>query len=519
MTRPGCALEKVTITGGKFLSIGGTFAFGDKDTSFGLSGPGPYERKIFWASQISVILYDVDDRRAWLVDGANALLHMTRAALSQKEFRDNALLDLNKFSYADPDSGEDAAVNALKEIGLKNPILIYETPTFLQSSSAEIKWGVKELVIELWHILEQIQDHQTARSGPGMPLRFTDRDKLEGFGFMDIVSGERTIRPRLAILKPSGRGWVDFARKVEAITLMARGLGELIKPSPTSPPLCPIWEHVPTGQDYLVARIYQLRQICEKIGSINEKSLELVQDLYWHQGGKLFEPCNPRNCSSSCDRIQTILPEKTLGTKRCPRPFHESKGAVVFGRSNRFSRWWPRNPKLAPMDNETACKEEDERGPTTESSTPTFPERILQSEASPNPDHSLGDISGWNAVVQDMVPNETRRDNDNTGLKFVGTEPKYKGVVRNGYPLIHQANLPASNTKPSWSEAFGSGSQTDGDLEDGQQFHMESNVADVSAITDSSALPIRPVGTLPSSNRIRKRKGMGQLRSVILNFV
>jgi hypothetical protein len=312
--------------------------------------------------------------------------------------------------------------------------------------------------MDLWRILEQIQDYQTGLSGPGMPLRFTDRDKLEGFGFMDIVSGERNIGPRLAILKPSGRGWVDFARKIQAITLMSRRLGELIKPSPTSPPLCRVWDHVPTGQDYLVARICQLRRICEKIGNIHERSLELVQDLYWHQGGKLFEPCNLHKCSSSCDRIQTLLPEHTLGTKRCPHPFHESKGAVVFGRSNRFSRWWPRNPKLPPMDNETACIEEDEHGRATESSTSTFPDSVIRLEASPTPDHSLSEVNGWNAVAQDMVPTESYRNNEDRVMKCVGTEPKGKEVVGTASSFIHQDNMAASNTQSSWSEAFESGS-------------------------------------------------------------
>jgi hypothetical protein len=287
---PGCTLEKITISGGKFITVGGTFTLGIKDTSLRLSGLHPYERQVHEAGRINVILYDVDDRRALLVDGANALLHMTRAALSLDESLDNPLLDIKEFSHADPNHGENAAIRALKQIGVKNPILIRDTPMFGQSSPAELKWGLKELVQAHWHILEQIQDYQTVQSGPGIPLRFTDRDKLEGFGFVDIVSGEPNIRPRVAILNSSGRGWVDFARKIRAITLMARGLGELMKPSLTSQQLCRTWNHVPKGQDYLAARVCQLRQICEKFGSIRERSLELVQDLYWHQGGKLFSP-------------------------------------------------------------------------------------------------------------------------------------------------------------------------------------------------------------------------------------
>jgi hypothetical protein len=506
LSRPGCALENITITGGKFLTIGGTFALGNKDTSLGLCGPGPYQRQIFWASRINVILYDIDERRAWLVDGANALLHMTRAALSQEEFLGNPLLDYNNFSYADPNIGKDGALRALEEIGIKNPILIHETPTFMQSSSAEVKWGVKDLVMALWHILEQIQDYQTAQSGPGMPLRGTDRDKLEGYGFVDIVSGERNIRPRLAILKPSGRGWVDFARQVQAITLMSRGLGELIKPSPKSPPLCRAWEHVPTGQDYLVARICQLHQICEKFGNIHERSLELVQNLYWHQGAKLFQPCNPRNCSSVCDRIQTLLPELTLGAKRCPRPFNEEEGAVIFGRSNRWLRWWPRNPKIPPLGNEAACIAEDEHHQAAESSAATFPDSAIGSETSLTPDHGLG-ANGWHALAHGMVP-QKRNDEEDTRMKG-------KAVVKPASQFIGHSGSAPSGVYP----------QTIDDFEYGQQFHTNLKMTDShGGQRNDSSLPVRIVSTQASkvrtdpfqgessSKTIRKRRGMLRLR-------
>ena len=56
------------------------------------------------------------------------------------------------------------------------------------------KWCFRDLVRQTWHMLEQIHDHQTKMlASLGIGLRFTDRDKLEEFGFMDIVSGQNLL--------------------------------------------------------------------------------------------------------------------------------------------------------------------------------------------------------------------------------------------------------------------------------------------------------------------------------------
>ena len=72
---------------------------------------------------------------------------------------------------------------------------------------------------------------------------------------MDIAQVDNPLRPRVTILKSSGRGWMDFTKKIRAITLLGKGFGELIKPGQDSNKLCRLWKGVPTGQDYLVACI------------------------------------------------------------------------------------------------------------------------------------------------------------------------------------------------------------------------------------------------------------------------
>jgi hypothetical protein len=116
-------------------------------------------------------------------------------------------------------------------IGESDPLLTRETSPVGPVSFDEPKLGLKTLVLDNWEILEQIQDHQIEASGPGMPVQLSDRDKLGGFRFMDIAADERNIKPRIATLGHSGRAWSELTREIEAVTLMARGFGELMKPT------------------------------------------------------------------------------------------------------------------------------------------------------------------------------------------------------------------------------------------------------------------------------------------------
>lgn len=325
-----------------------------------------------------MVLYDVDDRRGWLVDGASALLHISRAKLSAEPFASSSYFEVSEFHHADPTKGLAGAAETLLDQRNRDIIIDEETETWKERSiddkgvqKTEIKvketpWRFEKLVRKTWQILEQIHDYQTKLSfAPGIGLRGTDRDKLEGFGLRNIIEGDNPLQPRVSILKPSGRGWVDFTRDIHAITLLDSGLGELIKPATSANSLCNAWASVPTDKDYLVACISTLQQIYKKSGNKQTKdSLELAQGIYWHKGAALFEGCS--NCKPNrlgtlaCDRVQVLLPP-SLGPKRHPSPFMHEKGAVIFGRSAKY-RWSWKNfgdPKPRPEDATDSDEEED----------------------------------------------------------------------------------------------------------------------------------------------------------------
>jgi hypothetical protein len=375
----GCAFEKVSISAGKIINAGVTFARGVKDTPLYLSHAGAYEQEIHHAGAMNVVLYDMRDRRGWLIDGASALLHLTCTQLSTVWSHKSQLLDLQQFQYAEPRNGTSAASVALldqrnREIAIFEEVDSWkEVTTTIEDLNEGLepvrkeehkikttKWCYQDLVRQTYHILELIQDYQVKMlTCPGTNLRFTDREKLEGFAFMDIVDGPGAILPRVAILKPSGRGWVDFTRSIRAITLLGKGFGEVIRVAKNTNKLCRSWQHVPTGQDYLVACIAKLREICRKEGDGDAVPLELARGICWHKAHLMFEPCTCKKGQpdSACDRIQVLLP-RSLGPKKHPRPFTYVNGAVVFGRSKKLNWSWPNkgNPTQGDDSNEEDCE-------------------------------------------------------------------------------------------------------------------------------------------------------------------
>ena len=120
-THTGCALEKVHISAGQFITAGASFVVGKKDDSIVVRARDDYLSQLRWISKKFVILYDVGDRRAWLTDGISALLHLVRASLTHDQndtlFSDQSLFDKKDLVEAiSGRSGKAAAIDVLKDL-------------------------------------------------------------------------------------------------------------------------------------------------------------------------------------------------------------------------------------------------------------------------------------------------------------------------------------------------------------------------------------------------------------------
>ncbi|KAK0717673.1 hypothetical protein B0T26DRAFT_645268, partial [Lasiosphaeria miniovina] len=83
--RAGCAFEKVSIVGGMFITAEVSCLLGKKDKPIHIRSRDDYIMRLKWIAQKFVVLYDTQERRAWLVDGVSALLHLVRASLKHDQ--------------------------------------------------------------------------------------------------------------------------------------------------------------------------------------------------------------------------------------------------------------------------------------------------------------------------------------------------------------------------------------------------------------------------------------------------
>jgi len=74
------SLEKVSFSVGQIVTGGCQFSIGRKDILIRLTRVA-YTAKLRWIRQRYFTLWDVDENRGWLVDGARALLHLLRSSL------------------------------------------------------------------------------------------------------------------------------------------------------------------------------------------------------------------------------------------------------------------------------------------------------------------------------------------------------------------------------------------------------------------------------------------------------
>ncbi|KAK5657983.1 hypothetical protein OQA88_2536 [Cercophora sp. LCS_1] len=363
-----------------FITGGVSCVLGKKDKAVHIRGRDDYIMRLKWISKKFVVLYDVPDRRAWMVDGVSALLHLVRASLHHD--KNDAFKDLSLYDEAlvqeppEPGAGGKGASIFVLTNEQNTNLALHKKPSTSKEelsvdeagsqssriSKTQSNYTFGERVENICDTLEQMIAHQadvSTQDGVGFRIRKTMRKQLKGFDFMDIATDEDPIWPRATTLRSTGQGWVDFTRATHTVTLFGSGFGDLFRPSSTHQPPCATCQlnvEVPKGQDYLAVCIPELVDILQRRGARNIGPWRLVDEIYWHAPDKTFEPCtchrlnvnspftNASNATTH-DRVQVLIPSslpKLLGRSlKGPTGLNEHpRGALLFGHSRRFPLRW-----------------------------------------------------------------------------------------------------------------------------------------------------------------------------------
>ena len=376
-------------------------AVGVKDVPIHFTRNG-YIPKLRWIATKSVVLWDEEDKRGWLVNGISVLLHLVRASLihySTDDFSSCFLFDPGKFQDEIKYKPNSAAKILSDEYNMGLEIYPGKSEAYKEEETKEKglrtkkskAWKRKQgyylfedLVEHHYNILEQIMDHQTQAAGQnGVNLKTRLRKHLEGWDFYELASDHDPC-PRVATLQALGYSWVDFARSIGAITLFGRGFGDIIQPIEFAG-MCSEWKTLPKYRYCLAASVFDLKNIINRFGDEQMDSIKAAHGLMWHSPADAVAPCHcqgksirrfiPGKFKRHHDPVQVFCPEKLRLTASIKRPGTlEGAGAVVFGHNVTWKYRWKEN----------GYEDLEEGEPT---SKPSLPDHyILAGSTSPSSD-------------------------------------------------------------------------------------------------------------------------------------
>ncbi|KAK4958980.1 hypothetical protein LTR10_003779 [Elasticomyces elasticus] len=272
--RGGVAIKDFTLGVSRTFTMSAKVVPGRQDTRVSLSKSECFQVDIQKAKSTPVVFYDVEEKRAWMVDGQDAVLHLSRAHLSSR--------------FAEPaESGTSAElIQQFRHRGVVNG---------RWQTSSEVLCDPKNLRISVGHTYQSVtssgdQGSSSHSTSPGMCFQdvvannvqvlrdivayqeyirelkkdqirvgnpFGAKNQIVGFGFTDIVSLETRLRPRFAKLKFSGPGWKKYADKADSIYILGSGFGDLL-PSTSD---CTKCTGVPPGYEFLVVSARMLQRL------------------------------------------------------------------------------------------------------------------------------------------------------------------------------------------------------------------------------------------------------------------
>ena len=318
----GLVLECVTISISKIVSVGTSITPGRQDRGIRTSNKDTFHTEVVEKlTRMHVLLYDHDDGRGWLVDGASAILHLLRFHVARyPPICDGETFKLDQFRYADSKAGVTSAKDVLLSPELQKVVLVEEPPVETEKQVTETidgkvtiktvierserKKRVVDRVADLYEILELMYDNWKRRkNAAGIALESLNM-KLEGWKFQDIVELENDMNPVVAKLDGSADDWLRMVRHINAVVLIGNGFGDMMKPMGD---FCANWGSVPQKGFCIAVPVSRLKRIAYKHGDPRVTPIKLTPDVFWPINQHPFTcTCASALGKSTCHRGQKL---------------------------------------------------------------------------------------------------------------------------------------------------------------------------------------------------------------------
>lgn len=373
--------DKLEIHAGQFLVGTAGFTLGTREKPLHISRHG-YFKKLEWISSKYFILWDEGDKQGWLTPGSYTLVHLLRASLehSKTKFKSRFLMDPTSLpDILLTEDGSDAALDLLADEKIRK-LRLYVDNFNTGGDDGVRYYHVQDHVEHLYSQLEKLVEHNAdAQRRPGLRINPRPRRLLEGFDFRDLATNNDPFFGRVATLGALGKGWVDFARAVNAVTLFGRGFGQLIRPSRVglgqAARPCGEWSALPLGRFFLAARMADLRNIVEEYGNRDASPVSLAEDVLWCVKDAAFQPCHCETQSLGAgsdagkflprrahhEPVQVLFPSSfmtRLKKKQAIKALGMYRGAVIFGHNKNIHWRWGDHGD--PEEGDPVVEEEEE---------------------------------------------------------------------------------------------------------------------------------------------------------------
>jgi hypothetical protein len=363
----GMVLDRLSITGGKFVNFGISVLLGNQHIPPRISSDN-YFLAVEKLHHQPVVFWDENTKQAWLTNGTSALLHMVRfdlKTMGQGVLRTRLLYQTDELAEQHKHCCGSAAGILLDDNNLLLPILPGKLKTTYSTAQEKFDQGdpkksskntvertafnFVDLVEAHLNILEQVAYYQKERAGAdGIKIKVHTRRHLEGWDFTQLVHRDAT--PQYAVLNESGYGWVDFIRSIGAITLMARDLGPLIQLKDFNG-VCQKWQHLPRDRFLLAGCVSDVEMFTNNTAVHTSGSKEPVEGLMWHSPRGLSAKCKCHSSSGSraaCNKpnpVQEFYPSKLRKARFLKKGktlslTEVTGGAVIFGHDIHWGFKW-----------------------------------------------------------------------------------------------------------------------------------------------------------------------------------